>query len=94
MVDTVWVVLLVILRTWKLQDIFQCGAWVNELATKFPVEELPKEYRIEVCTYREACERALKLYGDTMDIGTIGGPTLKFDLTLTKNKLRNILGFQ
>lgn len=66
-------------------------AWVNELTTRFQLEELPKEYKIEVCTYREACERALKLYEDTVDIATIGGPTVKMDLTLIKNKLRNIL---
>jgi|WetSurMetagenome_2_1015567.scaffolds.fasta_scaffold196594_2 hypothetical protein len=65
--------------------------WVIELMSNYPKKDLPKSFNIRVCTYKEACKRALELYDDTMEITATNGPTVKMDLTLIKNKLRNIL---
>lgn len=65
--------------------------WLNELKAKFPVGSFPDKYEMKICTYKEACERALELYPDILDVKTVGGPVIKYDMTSIKNKLRKVI---
>jgi hypothetical protein len=81
------------ISSWHNEDFKQ---WVDKLITKFPEKNVPKNYKIEVCTYVEACKKALDAYADRdfMGIHTIGGPVVKINLTSIKNKLEKIIQLQ
>lgn len=51
-----------------------------------------KDYTLERCTYKEACKRTLDEYGesDTILMPSVGATDIEFNLSLIKNKLREI----
>lgn len=67
--------------------------WVNELEAKFPPGSFPEKYRIKVCTYKEACKKALTLYGDEDYLTVTGksGSSITYDLKLIKNNLKKVI---
>lgn len=64
--------------------------WIEELKLIFS-EGFPKDYKLAMCSYSDACKKTLEVY-DKMDYLPMGPVNL--DLTLIKNKLRNIIQSQ